>query len=93
VEIGSEVDAGRAVVRIADAGPGIPEAEREAVFERFYLGRAAGGTGGSGLGLPIAAALARRWGGKVRLRERAGRGTVAEIELELAQVPAREAVR
>jgi signal transduction histidine kinase len=93
VEIGSEVNGGRAVVRVADAGPGIPEAEREAVFERFYRGQAAGGTGGSGLGLPIAAALARRWGGKVRLRERAGGGTVAEIELELAQVPAREAVR
>jgi signal transduction histidine kinase len=93
VEVDASVDGDRAVIRVADEGPGIPEAERAAVFERFYRGEAAGGTGGSGLGLPIAAALAERWGGAVSLRERPGGGTVAEIELEIEKVSRAEAVR
>jgi signal transduction histidine kinase len=93
VEVDSAVDGTRALVRVADAGPGIPEAEREAVFERFYRGEAAGSTGGSGLGLPIAAALAGRWGGEIRLLERPGGGTLAEIDLELDPVAAAETLR
>lgn len=93
VDVDSQLDGNRAVVRVADSGPGIPEAEREAVFERFYRGDTAGATAGSGLGLPIAAALAGRWGGEIRLRERPGGGTVAEVELELADAASPEAVR
>jgi signal transduction histidine kinase len=92
VDIDAQVDGDRAVVRVADSGPGIPEAERRAVFERFYRGDAAGATAGSGLGLPIAAALAGRWGGEVRLRERLGGGTVAEVELDLAHAASSEVV-
>jgi signal transduction histidine kinase len=44
-------------IEVHDSGPGIPEAEREAVFQRFY--RADGGQpqGGFGLGLSIVAAI------------------------------------
>jgi len=56
----------RAELAVEDDGPGIPTAEREAVFARFY--RIDGGkASGSGLGLAIARELARLMGGEVRL--------------------------
>ena len=58
---------------VEDDGPGIPPAERERVFERFY--RLPGGTEGSGLGLAIVDEVARRHGMSVALEDgRNGRG-------------------
>ncbi|KDD67846.1 sensor histidine kinase [Pseudomonas mandelii PD30] len=50
-------DGGHTRIEVLDSGPGIPEAEREAVFQRFY--RADGGSqkSGFGLGLSIVAAI------------------------------------
>ncbi|TYC55402.1 HAMP domain-containing protein [Marinobacter sp. BW6] len=58
-----------AVVTIVDQGPGIPEAERERVFEPFYRLEQSRSreTGGAGLGLAIARTLIRGMGGDVRL--------------------------
>jgi len=52
---------GEAVIRVSDAGPGVPEAQREAVFEPFCRGdtRATG----SGLGLALVRQIAQRHGG------------------------------
>ncbi|MCL6596869.1 MAG: HAMP domain-containing histidine kinase [Firmicutes bacterium] len=73
---------------VEDTGPGIPEGERERVFERFYRGSAARATGprtgiggGLGMGLAIARALATAMGGTVRLGEAPGGGTRAELHL------------
>ena len=52
-------DAGRPFVEVEDDGPGIPEAERERIFERFYRVGANGGEG-TGLGLAIVKEVARR---------------------------------
>lgn len=53
-------------VRVEDSGPGIPEAERERVFDRFY--RAPGAdVPGSGLGLAIVRAIAQRHGARVEI--------------------------
>jgi signal transduction histidine kinase len=70
-------------VLVLDEGPGLAAGEEEAVFDRFHRGTAGRrGPGGTGLGLPIARELARRWGGDVTLRSRDGRpGAVAEIRL------------
>ena len=64
-----EDSAAALVIRVRDAGPGIPEGEREKVFQPFYRleqsrNRA---TGGTGLGLPIARDIARMHRGDVSL--------------------------
>jgi two-component system, OmpR family, sensor kinase len=55
---------GDAVARVVDDGPGIPEYERERIFERFVR-LAPDGRPGSGLGLAIAREIARRHGGDI----------------------------
>ena len=63
---------GQACLEVADSGPGIPPAERERVFDRFYRGVVSGegGTrGGSGLGLSIVRAIVERHGAHVILDE------------------------
>jgi signal transduction histidine kinase len=57
---------------VTDDGPGIPEAERERVFDRFYRVQESRSrqTGGTGLGLPIVRDIVRNHGGRVRLTER-----------------------
>jgi signal transduction histidine kinase len=70
---------------VLDEGPGIDSGETEAVFERFHRGTAGRrGPTGTGLGLPIARELARRWGGDVTLERRAEGGTVARVVLPAA---------
>ena len=64
-----------ATVEVADRGQGIPEEERERIFERFYRGRGRGSEGGFGLGLAIGRELAERMGGSVTLADRPGGGT------------------
>ena len=55
------------VLSVADAGPGVPEAEREAVLRRFHRLDASRATPGSGLGLALVAAAAAAHGGRVSL--------------------------
>jgi signal transduction histidine kinase len=60
----------RATVDVADEGPGVPESERELIFERFHRGTAPVGTsGGFGLGLAIGRELAARMGGTLKLED------------------------
>ncbi len=55
----------RIAVTVDDAGPGIPEAERARIFDRFH--RATDTSGGAGLGLAIADAIVRATGGRWRV--------------------------
>ncbi|MNF82531.1 Alkaline phosphatase synthesis sensor protein PhoR [compost metagenome] len=50
-------DGGHTRIEVLDSGPGIPEAEREAVFQRFYRAEAGNHKSGFGLGLSIVAAI------------------------------------
>lgn len=69
-------------IEVADAGPGLAPGELATVFERFARGGAGRAAGpGTGLGLPIARELIRRWGGDVTLENRPGGGAVARIVL------------
>ena len=62
VDVSARVEQGRPVIRVVDDGPGIPEAERQRVFERFHRGELAQSQSrdGSGLGLAIVKAIAER---------------------------------
>jgi signal transduction histidine kinase len=71
----------QATVEVADRGPGVPEEERERIFERFYRGRGRGSEGGFGLGLAIGHELAERMGGTVTLADRPGGGTRFTLSL------------
>jgi two-component system OmpR family sensor kinase len=75
---------GAAVVRVRDAGPGIPPADRERVFDRFYRVDKARSRdrGGSGLGLAVASALVRAHGGTIELSSEPG-STVFTVSLPL----------
>jgi signal transduction histidine kinase len=90
VEVDTGTLAGRATVtlRVTDDGPGIPAAERERVFDRFYRLAAsrARESGGTGLGLPIVRDLVRAHGGTVRLTDRPGDGTGLQVTVILPGV-------
>ena len=75
-----------ALIAIQDAGPGVPLAERERVFERFIRLDDGGATrrgGGVGLGLYVARRLARAQGGDLRIAEPVGVEAGARFELLL----------
>jgi two-component system, OmpR family, sensor histidine kinase BaeS len=82
VEVGS--DGGVATVVVTDDGPGIPPEELPHVFERFWRGSAAATTGGSGVGLAVAAELARAHGGAVETVNVPGRGACFTLRLPAA---------
>ena len=82
---------GQPTLRVIDSGPGIPEAERELVFARFYRGedalRHARDSGGSGLGLAIVRAIAERHDAAVTLHTpRAGHGLEVRVVFPPASV-------
>jgi signal transduction histidine kinase len=88
LEIAAGEDDGRAVLAVRDEGPGIPEADQEHLFERFY--RAGGGhASGSGLGLAIASELASKMGGGLTVFSRPG-NTVFTLVLPPSDLSSRE---
>ena len=66
VDVRVHADGPNAVLEVDDSGPGIPQAERPRVFDRFYR-RADSPPGGSGLGLAIVKSVAERSGAAVEL--------------------------
>jgi signal transduction histidine kinase len=80
ISISTDVKGQMCSVTVADDGPGIPVADREQVFERFYRGSVGKQAGpGTGLGLAVVSELVKRWNGAVRLLEPTnGAGTRVE---------------
>lgn len=74
-------------IAVADQGVGIPEGERDRVFERFYRVDAARSrqTGGTGLGLAIVKHVVQNHGGDVRVWSQQGRGSTFTIRLPEAE--------
>ncbi len=83
-EVGVTVDGGLARLTVADRGPGIPPADVERVFERFYRADPARSPAGTGLGLAIAAGIAAGHGGRISAANRPGGGAAITVELPLA---------
>ena len=67
------------VVEVADRGPGIPDAEKERVLERFTRGSAGKGVAGSGLGLAIVKAAADSHRAGLGLVDRPGGGLIVRL--------------
>ena len=66
---------------VDDEGPGIPESDREQVFDRFYRSDAARAMPGSGLGLAIVREVAEAHGGSVSAEEAPGGGALLRLRL------------
>jgi signal transduction histidine kinase len=90
VTVRVEAADGRAVARIQDSGPGIPEADLERVFEPFFRLEASRNrtTGGAGLGLSIARHAVRAHGGDLTLANAPEGGLVATLSLPLIEAEA-----
>ena len=75
-------------ITVADSGPGIPEADRRRVLERFVRLDASRTTPGSGLGLSLVAAIVRLHGAELRLGDNApGLHATIRFRPMLAAVP------
>ncbi len=91
VGIGVTHDDGLVEIAVTDQGVGIPESERERVFERFFRVDAARSrnTGGTGLGLAIVKHVVQNHGGAVRVWSHPGSGSTFTIRLpEASNTPA-----
>lgn len=82
---GEEEAAPRLRLLVADAGPGIPEAERARIFEPFYTTKE--DRGGTGLGLPIVADVMRELGGKIEVEDAPEGGALFRVLLPLPAAP------
>ncbi|MDB5415675.1 MAG: domain S-box protein, partial [Rubritepida sp.] len=75
---------GRAVLRFADAGPGLPPEVKERLFEPFVSTKESG----MGIGLAICRAIVEAHAGRIQAQTREGGGTVIRIDLPLARAEA-----
>ena len=75
---------GRARLEVADDGPGVPEALRDAVFERYRRFDGGGRSGGSGIGLAVVREIALAHGGDIAVGGAPEGGALFALELPLA---------
>lgn len=83
VRVGGNRDDGAVVIRVRDAGSGLPEGAQARLFQRFYRGENAE-RDGAGLGLAIAQAIAQAHGGTIRASNVEGGGAEFAVRLPLA---------
>jgi two-component system sensor histidine kinase TctE len=88
IVVEAQVRGPQRVLRVIDQGPGVPEAEREALFEPFRRGAARDDGQGSGLGLTLVRRIARAHGGDATLEANPAGGTVAVLALPAERPPA-----
>jgi two-component system, OmpR family, sensor kinase len=80
IGVGSQLAGGSLRFWVSDSGPGISDADRTRIFERFARGSAGGQrSDGAGLGLAIVRAIAHAHGGDVLLDSMPGRGATFTV--------------
>ncbi|WP_295133639.1 HAMP domain-containing sensor histidine kinase [uncultured Reyranella sp.] len=85
IEVSVKRDSDCAVLEVTDRGPGVPEAERQRIFEPFYRMAGAAESGrGSGLGLALVLDIARRHGGDAVCLAAEGGGSCFRVDLPAA---------
>jgi two-component system sensor histidine kinase KdpD len=81
------VDDGMVEICVEDGGAGVPEADRDAIFERFYRRQKSRQSAGTGLGLPLVRGLVTAMGGSVTARESTLGGLAIAVRLRAAPPP------
>jgi signal transduction histidine kinase len=84
VTLRTGLDGRGAVLQVTDTGVGIPAEELPHIFDRFWRGREAARVSGSGIGLSVAAELARAHGGHLAASSQPGHGTQMTLTLPSA---------
>jgi signal transduction histidine kinase len=74
-------DGAEAVLEVTDSGPGVPESEQEAIWERFYRGSVGQARAGSGIGLAVVKELVDAHGGTVAVDTPNGGGARFEVRV------------
>lgn len=80
-------EGGRAALRVADSGPGIPARDLNRVFDRFYRADEAREGEGTGLGLAIARWIVEAHGGQISAGNVSPHGAVFTVTLPVTRVP------
>jgi len=90
IEISVGVDGNQAVLAVTDTGVGVPQADRDRIFERFFRSAVASQQAipGTGLGLTITKAIVDAHHGAIAVTGREGRGSTFTVHLPLLPVPA-----
>lgn len=84
ISVRTETTKGRIVFHVADGGPGIDPAEIERIFEKFYRGEDHRcRVQGTGMGLPIAKAIAEAHGGTMAVSSKPGEGAIFSFTLPI----------
>ncbi|WP_202190132.1 ATP-binding protein [Ensifer sp. LCM 4579] len=91
ITIRRTVEAGRVCVTVIDNGSGIAPEHRERIAEPFFTTKLTGE--GLGLGLSIATAIVREFGGEITFAEAAGGGTMATVAMPLGEHALSEAAQ
>lgn len=87
IEVSAAVSLDQLRIRVRDYGPGLMPDEFEQVFQKFYRGRSARRTPGTGLGLPICRAIAEAHGGSLWAEHAPGGGVVFVLSIPVEEVP------
>ncbi|MBL8335196.1 MAG: HAMP domain-containing protein [Rhodoferax sp.] len=88
IRLSLRTEAGTAVLRVCDQGPGVPPEFREKIFQPFF--RLPGATerdGGVGLGLALVKSIVERHGGRVRCEDHPGGGACFVVTLPRSAPP------
>jgi signal transduction histidine kinase len=86
VLMGCRLKGDRLCIQVHDTGPGIPEAQRQAIFDEFQRGEASDGDqAGFGLGLSIVRRFATELGHDIQLASQLGQGSTFSITLPRAE--------
>lgn len=93
----SAVDDDRIEIRVSDTGPGVPDKEKEKIFNKFYQVRAHHSADGkqprgTGLGLAICRQIVNHYGGKIWVESAIGRGSTFIFQLPTGQLSNHRAV-
>jgi two-component system sensor histidine kinase KdpD len=90
IDVSAHCEGEQIVITVADRGPGIPPADLERVFDKFYRvldGKSATGRPtGSGLGLAVSKGLVEAHGGRIWAEPREGGGVVFSVALPMGSM-------